>query len=151
MQELNQWIENVTNHASWRMIGDRLGTTHSTIQRRLKQDTATAICELAVAYGANPVDGLLAANVISHEQLQKFSKRSSLSSFTDLELAQEIVNRLEAAQGTSLPSGLDSRREAKAAAESDDPDYDAIVDGINSGTEKFAAQKATEPLEEHWP
>lgn len=132
------------------MIGDRLGTTHSTIQRRLKQDTATAICELAMAYGVNPVEGLLAAKVVSLEQIQEFSRHASLSSFTDLELAQEIVDRLESAQKASLPDDLDSRREAKNAVAPDEPDYDAIVDGINAGTEKFAAQKATEPLEENW-
>jgi len=135
MEELNQWIKDVTDQASWRMIGDRLGTTHSTIQRRLKQDTATAICELAIAYGANPIKGLLAAKVISLEQIQEFSRHASLSSFTDLELAQEIVDRLESAEEASLPDDLDSRREAKSTVEPAEPDYDAIVDGINAGTE----------------
>ena len=31
-----------------------------------------------------------------------------------------------------------------------EPNYDAIVDGINADTEKFAAQKSTPPLEEHF-
>lgn len=138
MDKLGQWIEKVTNNASWRMIGDRLGTTHSTIQRRLRQDTATTICEIAEAYGANPIHGLLAAQVISLAQVQEFSKQASLDSFTDLELAQEIVNRLEKAQAET--DDLAARRKAKM----EPPAFHSVED--SGWLEGYAADSSPEEL-----
>lgn len=95
MSALQRWIEEVTEGASWRAIAERLGTTHPTIQRRLKDSTATAVVDLAKAYGVNPIPGLVAAGAISQYHLDEFARQASLESYTDLELAQEIVNRLQ--------------------------------------------------------
>ena len=53
---------------------------------------------------------------------------------------------------TPVKPDLHAVKEKNGIPYTDDgePDYDAIVDGINAGTEKFAAQRVTEPLEEHW-
>lgn len=139
MDKLGQWIEKVTDNASWRMIGEQLGTTHSTIQRRLRQDTATAICEIAAAYDANPIDGLLAAQVVSLTQLQEFNKQASLSSFTDLELAQEIVNRLEKAQAKA--DDLTLRRKAKSTPPVEVVSDSEIGDALADVHEGLAAAK----------
>ena len=95
MSEFQQWITEVTGGASWRTIADKLGTTHPTIQRRLKNDTASAVVELARTYETNPIPGLLASGCITHADMDEHFQEASLSSYTDLELAQEIVRRLE--------------------------------------------------------
>ncbi|MEJ6019845.1 hypothetical protein [Corynebacterium sp. H113] len=94
MQTLNDWVKTITNGASWRAIAESLDTTHSTIQRRLKSDTASTIIELAERYNANPIHGLLAAKCITNADLREFHTRTALAEFNDLELAEEIVHRL---------------------------------------------------------
>lgn len=49
--------------------------------------------------------------------------------------------------------GGDEKHKPKASESTPDvaaPDYDALIERINSGEEKVAAQEATEPLEEHF-
>lgn len=92
--DINEWIAETTGSASWRTIAARLDTTHPTIQRRIKSDTASAVVEIATEYGANPVEGLLAAGCISITDVQAVTRQSTIDDFTDLELAQEIVNRI---------------------------------------------------------
>lgn len=102
MDTVHTWVANVTDGASWRTIADRLGTTHSTIQRRLVNDTASAVVDLAAAYGVNPIGGLLAAGVITQTQLAEYSRPARLEELDDLELAQEMVNRIAARQDSPL-------------------------------------------------
>jgi uncharacterized protein YceH (UPF0502 family) len=83
-------------------IADRLGTTHSTIQRRLVNDTASAVVDLATAYSVNPIGGLLAAGVITQEQLAEYSRPARLEELDDLELAQAVVDRIAARQESPL-------------------------------------------------
>ena len=96
MQTLTEWVKNITNDASWRSIADELGTTHSTIQRRLKADTASTVIELATVYSANPVYGLLAGGCISNADLEEFHRQGDLDAYSDVELSEEIVRRLRA-------------------------------------------------------
>lgn len=96
MQTLTEWVKNITNDASWRSIADELGTTHSTIQRRLKADTASTVIELATIYSANPVYGLLAGGCISNADLEEFHRQGDLDAYSDVELSEEIVRRLRA-------------------------------------------------------
>lgn len=121
MSEFQQWITGVTGGASWRTIADKLGTTHPTIQRRLKNDTASAVIELARAYGTNPIPGLLASGCITRSDMDEHFQEASLSSYTDLELAQEIVRRLEEKDHDELATVY----EFQAVADSS-PDEDAL-------------------------
>lgn len=102
MDTVHTWVAEVTDGASWRTIADRLGTTHSTIQRRLVNDTASAVVDLAAEYGANPIGGLLAAGVITQGQLAEYSRPARIEELDDLELAQEVVNRIAARQDSPL-------------------------------------------------
>lgn len=98
MGNLEKWIMQVTNDASWRAIAETLGTTHSTIRRRLHSDPANVVLEVARMYDANPVYGLLCAECITRYDLREYHKVADLSEFDDLELANEIVRRLQARQ-----------------------------------------------------
>lgn len=98
---LNEWIEEVTGNASWRSIANTLGTTHATAKRRLKDNTASAVIELASAYDANPIAGLIAAGLVNETHLASYQRRVSLEDYDDLELAQEIVNRIEQRESRS--------------------------------------------------
>lgn len=98
MRSLKEWIEEATGNASWRSIANRLGTTHATAKRRLQDNTASAVIELAEAYDANPIAGLIAAGLVNETHLANYQRRVSLEDYDDLELAQEIVNRIEQRQ-----------------------------------------------------
>jgi len=103
-KELTHWLNTVTGGDSWRTIAEKLGTTHATIQRRLQDNTATAICDLAAAYGANPLGGLIAANIVTQIDIDTYARTVTIDDYTDLELAQAIVSRLENVQHPTLES-----------------------------------------------
>lgn len=100
--DINEWIAETTGSASWRTIAARLGTTHPTIQRRIKNDTASAVVEIAAEYGANPVVGLLAAGCISLEDVQAAARQATIDDYSDLELAQKVVERIAARSDSPL-------------------------------------------------
>lgn len=96
MQELSQWVAQTIGSDSWRAVAEKLHTTHSTIQRRLKNHEADAVVEIARAYEANPIPGLIAAGTITRADAMAFAGKYTADDLTDVELAQIIVERLEA-------------------------------------------------------
>lgn len=98
VNNLDTWVANTTASDSWRTVAEKLRTTHSTIQRRLKNHEADAIVELAHAYDVNPVEGLVAAGVISDIDVRTYAVTYTVEDLSDLDLAQIIVDRLEARQ-----------------------------------------------------
>lgn len=131
MQTLTEWVKTITDNASWRAIADELGTTHSTIQRRLKTDTASAVIELANAYNANPIYGLLAGGCITNADLEEFHRQSDLEDFSDIEVSMDIVRRLRDREQRSdldatvfeFPSRQSARSDIPQDAVADDSDY----------------------------
>lgn len=131
MQTLTEWVKTITDNASWRAIADELGTTHSTIQRRLKTDTASAVIELANAYNANPIYGLLAGGCITNADLEEFHRQSDLEDFSDIEVSMDIVRRLRDREQRSdldatvfeFPSRQSASSDIPQGAVADDSDY----------------------------
>lgn len=99
---VNAWVAQVTGGDSWRTIASKLGTTHVTIQRRLEDNTATTVCDIAAHYHANPLGGLLAAKLVTQREIDEYARDQSIDNYTDLELAQEIVTRIEKREHTTL-------------------------------------------------
>lgn len=95
-ENLNEWVEATTGEDSWRTIAEKLHTTHSTIKRRLNNHEADAIIELATAYHVNPVAGLVAGGCITSVDVRAYARAYTFEDFTDVEIAQIIVDRLEA-------------------------------------------------------
>ncbi|AGG66911.1 hypothetical protein H924_07345 [Corynebacterium callunae DSM 20147] len=95
MNALNNWVAQVTGDDSWRVVAEKLRTTHSTIQRRLKNHDSDAIIEIARAYDVNPIEGLIASGALTPLDARAYSAVWSVSDFSDVELAQIIVSRLE--------------------------------------------------------
>ena len=128
MSNLQNWVTKVTNDASWRAIAERMETTHVTIQRRLRNDTASAVIDLAREYNANPIAGLLAGDCITGDDIQDYVRAVGLDEYSDLELAQEIVDRLEQQENGELASVY----EFNAVADSS-PDEDALREQQEGG------------------
>lgn len=94
-QTLAAWVEETIGSDSWRTVAEKLHTTHSTIQRRLRNGEADAVVEIATAYSANPVPGLIAAGSITKMDVLAFAGTYSVEDLSDTELAQIIVDRLQ--------------------------------------------------------
>ena len=94
-EALQAWIEVTIGAESWRNVAERLHTTHSTIQRRLRNYEADAIIEIAREYGANPLTGLMAAGVITQSDVTDIAGNIAVADFTDQDLARLLLQRLE--------------------------------------------------------
>lgn len=95
MTEFKEWVSKVTSHASTREIGRRIDMNHVTVSRHINSASVQFCIDLANAYDTNPIPGLLAAGAITEHQIDEYSRSHDLSDYSDLELAQEIVNRLQ--------------------------------------------------------
>lgn len=128
-ENFNEWFTETTHDDSWRTIAEKLHTTHPTIKRRLNNAEADAIIELAVAYGANPVEGLVAGGCIADVDVRSYARMYLTDDLTDLDLAQIIVERLEQRErdgDTDVQSALYAVADSSEDEEEGDPgDYDA--------------------------
>jgi len=113
--ELGRYFAELTNSASFRQMGTHSGINHSTIRRQLigeGEPTAQLVVGLARAYNGNVLDALVAAGFITEEEAGSPNLAAALRDATDLELAQEIVNRSAAGSATKTltePIELDEK------------------------------------------
>ena len=123
---LAQWVNATTGSDSWRNVAEKLHTTHSTIQRRLKNAEADAIVELAAAYNTNPIPGLIAAGTITKADVLAYAGTYAVEDLTDVELAQIMVDRLAEHEREEAPvSDLSDSMPLSAVAD-DSPDEDEM-------------------------
>ncbi|AEG84677.1 helix-turn-helix domain-containing protein [Corynebacterium ulcerans] len=125
------------------------------------------VVKIARAYDANVLEALVAAEFITEAEAKLREIKVggiALSDASNQQLLDEIMRRSdpEANRLFGDPTGesidyqqrddlAKRRRSTPATPPSVKPqDYDAILDGINAGTEQIAAQKATDPLDENY-
>ena len=143
-----------------------------------RPEMVIALCR---GYGRSPVTGLIETGYLQEWEAENVGIPYALHNATNQQILDEILRRSdpEAAYLFGDPTGeaVDykptepepdpnpQRAEEKSAPalhavkeeESDVPytdddiDHDEIIRQINAGEIQVAAQKATEPLEEHWP
>lgn len=128
---VTEWVARVTGEDSWRTIAANLNTTHATIQRRLVDNTATTVCEIAAHYNANPIGGLLAAGLVTQNEIDEYSRVQTIENYSDLELAQAIVDRIQQREHHTLenvtelpPRHYAANRRAPEPEEGDDEYHD---------------------------
>lgn len=126
------------------------------------------VVKFARAYNRNVLEALVEAEFITEQEagLQKVNVpdiRSALRLAPEEWLADEVLKRMRAGAKTDeLTAPLDelvARKQHKANELKPEPnpdvstevDHDAIIEQINAGKVKFAAQKHTPPLEENTP
>ncbi|MFH6687434.1 helix-turn-helix transcriptional regulator [Cellulosimicrobium funkei] len=103
-ERLEQFFDRISRGASRRAIADAAGLDPSTLTRQLSRgrvpvQTVVAVCR---AYGADLVEGFLAAGYVSEPEAERMSSGGSLESATDEQLVGEILRRLQngSASGT---------------------------------------------------
>lgn len=102
MQKFKQWVEEITHNASSREISRALDINHVTVTRHINNENVQFCIDLARAYNANPLRGLLACDAITKADIQEMAKTALLDDLDDLELAEEIVRRLQERQDSEL-------------------------------------------------
>lgn len=169
MGNIEKWIRETVGDASDREIAKLAGLGQSTLSRQRREGTVTVetAVKIARAFQVSVIPALLTMEIVSEEDIQLFTSEASLKDATDESLAAEVLRRMKA--GSELMSQPISEVEKKLSVvnsvtpnnskfeqtgapnvEGKQYDEDAILDGINAGTEKFAAQEATDPLDENY-
>ena len=166
MTSINEWIDLVTDGSSDREIARLAQIGQSTLSRQRRDTTVTVetAVKIARAYQVSVIPALISLGIVTESDISDFASAAAIQDATDTALADEVLKRMRA--GSELMnapishvveatkhmdgSDLDSRRKAKAAADPAEVDDDAIIAGIAAGTEKYAAQKRTPPLEENF-
>lgn len=106
-----QRLRKVFGAASVREAAERIGLDHTGLKRRLEsRQGASIVIELARAYGEDPVTCLVEYGYLTHDEATDGDVENALREVGDLELALEIVRRLEgkdAERGGTLDAPLD--------------------------------------------
>lgn len=100
MTTFDQWIKDVTAGASTRDIAERIGDiTHPTVARHIKENDVRLALNIAKYYDASKIEALLAASAITEQEIRDYAKAKGIGieDYSDIEVAQIIVYRLEKA------------------------------------------------------
>lgn len=100
MRDLSDYFLRATGARSVRAMATETGIEQTTLNRQLKGtvavETVVALCR---AYDLDIADTFVAVGFITDAEADKLGARIGISVFTDLELAREIVRRIE--EGTA--------------------------------------------------
>ena len=172
-----QWMRKITNGDDVSTIARKTGTPRRTLYRQVERGELSVdnVLLIAKSYKANPIHALVELGFIDAHWTNTPSTKTVLKTASEDELCAEILRRLKLGskafdepidkaeqrlQGNrhqvtpSDPSRDDIVNELKPEPKPDvstEVDHDAIIEQINAGKVKFAAQKHTPPLEENTP
>ncbi|BAC17633.1 hypothetical protein [Corynebacterium efficiens] len=166
-----EWLNSLPGSPTPTLAANHSGLAGPTLIRHAQRGKTTAdnVIKIAKAYGVSPIDALVELGFLSPEDVSdtRIPLKSALEEAGVSELLESLVKRVNASglfEGTfdarffagragaeihELPSRIEQKDVPDAQGNAYDDD-DAILDGINAGTEKFAAQESTEPLDETW-
>lgn len=170
-----KWFERTTDNASALAASKNAvpPLNNATLSRQINKGTFSPEVVIAIARGYNqsPVEALAQTGYLRTEEAVGQRPEAIAQLLSDQDLIRELARRVDdnAAAWTDTFDGtiqkaqepdegeddlaarraFNAERDAAQAARAED-DLDALIDRINSGEEEVAAQRATEPLEEHW-
>lgn len=115
---IGEWLEANTG-ATRRQMAIKLGQAPSTFYRNV--ETAEVIIAVCRAYGINPIEGLVAAEILESDEVSSAASSASLSEVSESELLQEVLRRVQQRESSELaePIDLNARQ---------DPDYSNMTD-----------------------
>lgn len=156
----SEWVDALTEGATTRSMGEKLGIAHTTIARQIKAEKLSPemVIDMCRAYGKLPVDGLLETGYLEYGDIEGAGVPQALRWASNRQLLAEI-NRRSEPEATRLfgksPGIINpapptrsqliefpgSRDEALS-----DEDLDAAIEEANAGL--GAAQERTDELTE---
>ena len=107
-ENLTSYFQQATGERSVRAIAQAIGIEQTTLNRQITGKSAlpveTAVL-IARAYDIDMADVFTRAGFITEEEAQRLGARVGLAAYTDLELAREIVRRIEAGEAGEALTG----------------------------------------------
>jgi len=95
MSEWEKWVHKVTEGASSREVGERIGHSHTTALRWMKDGASPeAVIALALAYQADPIQAMVAAGWLRADLVKDLNLDGALKSLSTLKLAAEVHRRV---------------------------------------------------------
>lgn len=164
---ISDWLETLPGAPVPTEVAQRAHLSKATLFRHIERGETTAenVIAIARAYGVSPVDALVELGFLTPEEAtsERLAIRQALKGATIAEKWDSLADDID---GQRLFIGhfprfneLDARmigevrrprKSEKTTPDVEEPDYDAIIAGINAGTEQVAAQEATDPLDENF-
>jgi hypothetical protein len=96
MTALDAWVGRITDGASDRKIADQLGIAGTMFSRwkRLNSMPAPRVIELARAFRADCIEGLVAAGYLTADEAHSAGVQSTVRDATDKSLIEELHRRM---------------------------------------------------------
>ncbi|MFF3229044.1 hypothetical protein ACFYV7_40080 [Nocardia suismassiliense] len=96
MERFLAWRDHVASGDSERAIAARMGIGNNRVGRHLRESdppVAETVIDFARAYGVNPVDGLVAAGLLTRDEALRAAASEPLRAVTGLQLLDELARR----------------------------------------------------------
>lgn len=96
MERFLAWRDRVADGDSERAIAVRMGIGNNKVGRHLRESdppVAETVIDFARAYGANPVDGLVAAGLVARDEALRAAASEPLRAASELQLLEELTRR----------------------------------------------------------
>lgn len=88
-----RWVREVTEGASSRAVGERIGKSHTTALAWMGHPTPESAIMLAVAYRANPIEALTVAGFLTNGELTATDPDAELKDIPSVRLTAELYRR----------------------------------------------------------
>jgi hypothetical protein len=146
LEDFEAYLSRITNGASRRAVADAAGIEPSTLTRQLQRgrvpvETTVAICR---AFHADLLEAFVEAGYITSLEATGLTGRGALDAATDLQLAEEILRRVQAASSTDLETPLDDEHPAVQNVLGAPRDGQNVVNGRfgGAGSRRYALDAA---------
>ncbi len=96
MTTIMEWYGATVGDASVNAVAMKAGVVQTTLSRQLKSGALSpeVVAAVARAYGADVLDALVLAGVITREDIRAHGVRQALEAAMDVEIAREVSRRL---------------------------------------------------------
>ena len=93
----SEWVDALTEGATTRSMGEKLGIAHTTIARQIKAEKLSPemVIDMCRAYGKLPVDGLLETGYLEYGDIEGAGVPQALRWASNRQLLAEINRRSE--------------------------------------------------------
>ena len=108
--EINEWFNALTDGATTRSAGTKIGVSHTTISRQLRAGelSAEVVIALCRAYDRSPVDGLVETGYLFPHEIHGVGVEQALDMATNQQVLALIERRITVDDDRDFRAGGDS-------------------------------------------
>lgn len=93
--DINEWYNDLTDHATTRSAGERIGVSHTTLGRQMRNGELAAeiVISLCRSYGRSPITGLIETGYVFEYETDGVGIDYALDKATNKQLLDAILRR----------------------------------------------------------